>query len=160
VDVGYSHFTGAGQGVVRLTPGTLVLVPAQRVHACNPEPGKAWSYQMLHLDADWLRCLRLESGMAAGEPLAPARITRSPALYRQFCALNELLFSKVSPLEKEAALVAFIGDHDLSTLPTLPPAPALALRCWVSWSPASTSRVWPNSASTAWPGRPGWVAIN
>ncbi|MDZ4021174.1 hypothetical protein PssiTeo3_45830 [Pseudomonas sichuanensis] len=36
VDVGYSHFTGAGQGVVRLTPGTLVLVPAQRVHACNP----------------------------------------------------------------------------------------------------------------------------
>jgi AraC-like DNA-binding protein len=96
------------------------------VHACNPEPGKAWSYQMLHLDADWLRCLRLESGMAAGEPLAPARITRSPALYRQFCALNELLFSKVSPLEKEAALVAFIGDHDLSTLPTLPPAPALA----------------------------------
>lgn len=126
VDVGYSHFTGAGQGMVRLTPGTLVLVPAQRVHACNPEPGKAWSYQMLHLDADWLHCLRLESGVAAGEPLAPARITRSPALYRQFCALNELLFSKVSPLEKEAALVAFIGDHDFSPLPTLPPAPALA----------------------------------
>ncbi|WP_194790701.1 AraC family transcriptional regulator [Pseudomonas sp. UFMG81] len=126
VDAGYSRFSGAGAGQVRLTPGTLVLVPAQRVHACNPEPGQAWSYQMLHLDAGWLRQLRLEAGLAAGEPDAPARITRSPALYRQFCALNQLLFSPAPALEKETALVGFIGDHDFSRYPTLPAAPALA----------------------------------
>ncbi|WP_369986828.1 AraC family transcriptional regulator [Pseudomonas xanthosomatis] len=126
VDAGFSRFTGAGMGETRLTPGTLVLVPAQRVHACNPEPGQAWSYQMLHLDAEWLQRLRLESGLEAGAPGAPARISRSPRLYRQFCALNELLFSSAAPLEKDAALVAFIGEHDFSAHQCLAEAPALA----------------------------------
>ena len=125
VDAGASHFTGAAEGRVRLMPGTLVLVPAQRVHACNPVTGQAWSYQMLHLDANWLRSLRLESGVGAGEPGAPARIVRSKAMYRQFCALNALLFSGARLIEKEAALVAFIGDHDFSAHPQLMPAPAL-----------------------------------
>lgn len=126
VDAGFSRFTGAGMGQTRLTPGTLVLVPAQRVHACNPEPGQAWSYQMLHLDAEWLQRLRLESGLEAGAPGAPARVSRSPLLYRQFCALNELLFSSAAPLEKDAALVAFIGEHDFSAHQCLAEAPALA----------------------------------
>ncbi|QXI40687.1 AraC family transcriptional regulator [Pseudomonas xantholysinigenes] len=125
VDAGTSQFTGAGDGAVRLTPGTLVLVPAERVHACNPEPGQAWSYQMLHLDAEWLRMLRLESGTAASEPGAAARIIRSPAIYRQFCALNTLLFSAAPIIEKEAALVAFIAEQDFAAHPALPPAPAL-----------------------------------
>ena len=125
VDAGFSRFTGAGEGEVRLTPGTLVLVPAERVHACNPEPGQPWSYQMLHLDAQWLRNLRLESGVAAAEPGAAARIVRSRTVYRQFCALNALLFSAASTLEKEAALVAFIGDQDFAAHPALLPAPAL-----------------------------------
>ncbi|MGY3299853.1 AraC-like DNA-binding protein [Pseudomonas sp. TE6288] len=125
VDAGSSRFTGAARGEERLTPGTLVFVPAQRVHACNPQPGQAWSYQMLHLDAEWLRKLRLESGVAAGEPSAVARVIRSQALYRQFCALNRLLFSPAATFEKEAALVAFIGEHDFSMHPALLPAPPL-----------------------------------
>lgn len=129
VDAGFSHFSGAGDEQQRLTPGTLVLVPAQRVHACNPEPGQAWSYQMLHVAADWLAQLRLESGLSAAEPGAPARISRQPALYRAFCALNELLFSAAGVTEKEAALIAFMGDHDFSEHPPLAaaPAPRLAL---------------------------------
>jgi len=123
VDAGYSHFTGAGAGQQRLTPGTLVLVPAQRVHACNPEPGQAWSYQMLHIDDQWLANLRQESGLGAAEPEAPARISRDPALYRAFCALNDLLFSGASIGEKEAALIAFMGDHDFCAHPPLAPAP-------------------------------------
>jgi AraC-like DNA-binding protein len=126
VDAGTSRFTGAGNGEVRLTPGTLVLVPAQRVHACNPDAGQAWSYQMLHLDAAWLAELRLESGIAAGAPEAPARISRSAALYRQFCALNALLFSTAPAVEKDAALVSFIGDHDFATQPATMTAPPLA----------------------------------
>lgn len=127
VDAGFSWFTGAGDGQARVTPGTLVLVPAQRVHACNPEPGKAWSYQMLHVDAHWLDRLRLESGVTAGEPGAPARITRSVKVYRQFCQLNALLFSAADSIQKEAALVAFIGDHDFAGYPTLDSAPPPAL---------------------------------
>ena len=124
VDAGHSHFTGAAEGQQRLTPGTVVLVPAQRVHACNPAPGEAWSYQMLHVDAHWLAAMRLESGLDAAEPGAPARISRVPALYHAFCALNDLLFSAASIGEKEAALIAFMGDQDFSTHPPLAPAPA------------------------------------
>ncbi|MEN5109210.1 AraC family transcriptional regulator [Pseudomonas sp. TWI672] len=127
VDAGCSVFTGAGDGQQRLTPGTLVLVPAQRVHACNPEPGQAWSYQMLHVEAQWLAQLRLESGLDAAGPGAPARISRLPALYREFCGLNELLFSGASSGEKEAALIAFMGDHDFAQHPHLAAAPAPAL---------------------------------
>ncbi|MEN5300926.1 AraC family transcriptional regulator [Pseudomonas sp. TWI628] len=128
VDAGNSCFTGAGDGQERLTPGTLVLVPAQRVHACNPVPGQAWSYQMLHVDAAWLAQWRLESGLAAARPGAPARISRDPALYREFCALNDLLFSTAGVGEKEAALLAFLGDHDFSAQPASLAAPAPVLR--------------------------------
>lgn len=127
VDAGSSLFTGAGAGQVRLTPGTLVLVPAQRLHACNPEPGQAWSYQMLHIDGPWLSQLRLESGIRGAEAGEPARISRSPALYRAFCSLNALLFSTAGSAEKEAALITFMGDHDFSEYPSLPSAPAPAL---------------------------------
>lgn len=127
VDAGHSRFSGASGGPQRLTPGTLVLVPARRVHACNPEPGQAWSYQMLHVGSDWLARLRLESGLKAAEPGAPARISGAPALYRAFCALNALLFSAADNTEKEAALVAFMGDHDFSVHPALAAAPAPTL---------------------------------
>ena len=82
---------------------------------------------MLHVDAGWLAQLRLESGLAAARPGAPARISREPALYREFCALNGLLFSAASSREKEAALVAFLGDHDFSAQPASLAAPSPAL---------------------------------
>lgn len=125
VDAGFSLFTGASSGQQRLTPGTLVMVPARRVHACNPEPGQAWSYQMLHVDADWLAQLRIESGLRGAQPGEPARISRAPELYRQFCVLNALLFSSASPGEKEAALIAFLGDQDFCMYPMLEAEPAL-----------------------------------
>ncbi|AYG45149.1 AraC family transcriptional regulator [Pseudomonas sp. Leaf58] len=125
VDAGVSHFTGAGDGQQRLTPGTLVMVPARRVHACNPEPGQAWSYQMLHVAADWLAQLRLESGLGGAGPGEPARICREPAVYRQFCELNGALFSSASIAEKDAALIAFLGDLDFSAHAPLAAAPAL-----------------------------------
>ncbi|WP_296267790.1 AraC family transcriptional regulator [Pseudomonas sp. UBA6562] len=124
VDAGVSHFRGAGPGSQRLTAGTLVLVPAQRVHACNPEPGGAWSYQMLHLDAEWLLRLRHERGIAVQGAGTAALITRDAALYRQFCQLTAVLFSEASALEKETALVGFIGEHDEQAFAPLPMAPA------------------------------------
>ena len=127
VDVGFSRFSGAGKRQVRLTPGTLVLVPAQRVHACNPEPGTAWSYQMLHLDAQWLQQLRLEMGTPAADAGEPARIVRSVELYQHFCQLNALLFSDAGVAEKHAALVTFMGDHDFSAYPALEAAPIAPL---------------------------------
>lgn len=65
VDAGVSHFTGAATGEasrpVVIRAGSVVFLPAATVHACNPAPGQAWSYQMLHLDAAWLERVLAES---------------------------------------------------------------------------------------------------
>lgn len=112
VDAGRSLFTGAGNGEVELSPGTLVFIPADRVHACNPAPDAAWSYQMLHLDAAWLAAVRREYAAAwPGEDEA-VRIVKEPASYTRFCRLNTLLFGDADAADKEAALIEFIGDHD------------------------------------------------
>lgn len=123
VDAGSSLFSGAGDRPIALRPGTLVFVPATRVHACNPAPDASWSYQMLHLDAAWLQDIRVE--YATDTTNEPIRIVDSPTLYRRFCQLNALLFSHAASGEKEAALIEFIGDHDSASMPgiALPQAP-------------------------------------
>lgn len=112
VDEGASVFDGAGAGPVLLHPGTVIFVPAGRVHACNPLPGSAWSYQMLHLDAAWLPAVRTESVFPGAQigSAPPIRIVRDQAVYARFCDLNALLFSRAAPAEKEAALVEFITE--------------------------------------------------
>lgn len=118
VDQGSSLFTGAGQGQVRLLPGTLVFVPSHCVHACNPEPGSFWSYQMLHLDSNWLQTLRLESGQSASDG-EPARISHDVQTYQRFCQLNDLLFADAAATLKEAALIEFLGDYHACAHQTL-----------------------------------------
>ncbi|WP_215406355.1 AraC family transcriptional regulator [Janthinobacterium sp. JC611] len=103
VDAGGSIFTGSKDGQVALGNGSLVLVPAGCVHACNPLPDTVWSYQMLHLDARWLQA------HAPGLDGESAAVLHCPQLYAQFCAMNALLFSKVGAAEKDAALLAFLG---------------------------------------------------
>ena len=103
VDSGGSIFTGSQDGQAVLANGSLVLVPAGCVHACNPLPGALWSYQMLHLDAQWLQA------HAPGLDGDTATVLHCPLLYAQFCAMNALLFSSASTAEKDAALLAFLG---------------------------------------------------
>ena len=122
VDSGGSIFTGSKDGKVALGNGSLVLVPGGCVHACNPLPDTHWSYQMLHLDAQWLAThvpqLTTES----------ARVLHAPALYAQFCAMNALLFSDARVADKQAALLAWLhacagasGAHPLpSKAPRIP----------------------------------------
>lgn len=112
VDDGRSVFTGSADGPVALHPGTLVFVPATRMHACNPAPETAWSYQMLHLDTAWLRTARMEYAQASPIDAEPIRVVTNPSVYARFCQLNALLFSEARPCDKEAALIEFIGDCD------------------------------------------------
>ena len=103
VDSGGSIFTGSQDGQAMLANGSLVLVPAGCVHACNPLPGTLWSYQMLHLDAQWLQA---HAPALDGDT---ATVLHCPLLYAQFCAMNALLFSSAGTAEKDAALLAFLG---------------------------------------------------
>lgn len=124
VDAGASVFTGAAHAQVALQPGTLVFVPAQRVHACNPAADADWSYQMLHLDADWLQAVRQEYAPALTSRDEPVRIVNDPALYAHFCRVNALLFSGAGRDDKEAAIIEFIGQCDdaAQTLHIAPPS--------------------------------------
>ena len=112
VDGGTSVFTGAPSGPVLLSPGTLVFIPASRVHACNPAPNTAWSYQMLHLDAPWLQAVRREYLRTESMEDEPVRIVTDPMIYARLCRLNALLFGEADPIEKEAALIEFVVDYD------------------------------------------------
>lgn len=120
VDAGGSLFTGAPDGPAFLAPGSLVFIPADRAHACNPLPGKAWSYQMLHLDAHWLVQLHQESGPVPDEPV---RVLHDQNAYRAYCLLNETLFSCAPALVKEAALIEFLMMHGAAQGAVLAPAP-------------------------------------
>lgn len=102
VDAGGSMFTGSSDAAVSLAPGSLVLVPASCVHACNPLPDQAWSYQMLHLDAQWLH------GAVPQLCTDSATVLHDPDLYARFCAMNALLFSCACVADKQAALLAWL----------------------------------------------------
>lgn len=111
VDQGHSQFTGHRQAPQGLLPGAVVLVPAQVVHACNPAPDQAWSYQMLHLEAGWWAALRAECGLAPGPDEASVH-RHQPALYRAFCRLTAQLVAPATPVaDKEAALVDFLATR-------------------------------------------------
>ncbi len=126
VDRGESIFTGAPAGPTLIRAGSVVWVPANCVHACNPRSGTAWSYQMLHLDAAWVEALRQEQ---LDDPAISRRqilLSDTPRLYQGFCRLNDLLFSAANWQDKEAALIEFIGDFSTREQPTLALAADLA----------------------------------
>ncbi|MDN2708470.1 AraC family transcriptional regulator [Janthinobacterium sp. SUN118] len=127
VDAGGSIFTGSKDGKVALGNGSLVLVPAGCVHACNPLPDAHWSYQMLHLDAQWLHTHvpRLDASSAS--------VLHQPVLYAQFCAMNALLFSPAAVAAKQEALLALL--HACADASGASPLPSHAARIPIQLRP-------------------------
>lgn len=111
VDGGGSVFRWTG-GVEHLAPGTVVVVPAERVHACNPLPDGRWSYQMLHLEPCWVRGVLAEIAAHGGaiDALDEVDVRREAASYRALRILGGILFSPADAETKEAALVGVVGD--------------------------------------------------
>jgi AraC-like DNA-binding protein len=62
--------------------GTVVLMNPGAMHACNPEPGSAWSYRMVYIDAAWWRHMQgdLEADRAGHLREFDITSTRDPAL--------------------------------------------------------------------------------
>ncbi|PLQ01283.1 helix-turn-helix transcriptional regulator [Cupriavidus pauculus] len=103
----FSHDQHNARHDTRLAPGAVVWVPAGCVHACNPVPDGRWSYQMIHIDAAWADAVLDEAGRAC---VRRVHVTDDAAPYALVCALNAMLFSDADVVEKDAALVAFVGD--------------------------------------------------
>lgn len=72
--------------------GTVVLMNPDIVHACNPMADRAWSYRMLHVDADWLAAIQ---GAPTFQPYG-AVISRDPSLYADLMGLFDRLFDTMA----------------------------------------------------------------
>lgn len=53
VDAGESRVR-LGRRILTLSAGDVILIPPECVHSCNPQPSRAWSYRMFHLDSAWV----------------------------------------------------------------------------------------------------------
>jgi len=106
VEQGRTRFACRGQTRL-LGAGEVVLIPAGEVHACNPDPGLAWAYQILYLDEPWLEEVIGESAGLDAVRLPVATSGAHPHLYAALNRLNSRLFDGASADECEAELIRF-----------------------------------------------------
>ncbi|WP_171499489.1 AraC family transcriptional regulator [Acinetobacter guerrae] len=120
VDQGQSRFSSYLHTAVNIESGSIVSIPAYIEHSCNPLPNEAWSYQMMHLDLDWLKQLLEESfadRICKQIPELKPEIIKKPEIYQHFCQLNTMLFAADRTIfEKEQSLVETLGQIILPSL--------------------------------------------
>ena len=92
--------------ISRVNPQTIVLIPPGLVHSCNPQLQDQWKYKMLFIDANWMRRFFESKGL----PALCRPVVTGLANAHSYIALNsmlECLIKPISPLEKEAGIMAF-----------------------------------------------------
>ena len=111
VDHGRSCLTLDTAGPSLLHSGDVVVIPAHRLHACNPLAGEAWSYQMLYLDPAWVEGVVGEMGALDAVVLNRLPPELAPEqVHERLTQLSASLFSVAPDGDKEAALLLFVGD--------------------------------------------------
>ncbi|OTG66443.1 AraC family transcriptional regulator [Acinetobacter silvestris] len=113
VDIGQSQFSSYFSSAQQIESGSLVVIPAHIEHSCNPLPDQAWTYQMMHLNADWVEKLLEELHIDAYSPIQSgnfpwlkSQIIKTADIYQAFSQLNLNLFdSNISILDKEQHLI-------------------------------------------------------
>lgn len=103
---GHSHYLNQ-RSLQEVSPGSLVLMNPEEVHACNPIADQPWSYLMFYLDTDWLRSQQEEAGL--GSEFRPFDMTasRDPLLYQGLQHLHHQLVEAPDPLAREVACHLF-----------------------------------------------------
>lgn len=103
---GHSHYLNQ-RSLQEVSPGSLVLMNPEEVHACNPIADQPWSYLMFYLDTDWLRSQQEEAGL--GSEFRPFDMTasRDPLLYQGLQHLHHQLVQAPDPLAREVACHLF-----------------------------------------------------
>jgi AraC-like DNA-binding protein len=84
--VGLMHAGGTrlldhGPGEPRVLAGEIAIIPPGRVHSGVPLNGRGIAYQMLYVEADWLRGLSRELGGGDALPRFRDNVLRDPALH-------------------------------------------------------------------------------
>jgi AraC-like DNA-binding protein len=130
VDRGASSFWYEGH-ITKLGPKTLVFIPPEIIHACNPLEHGNWQYKMLFIDAKWVRKLT-ESG---GSCLFDQPIIRYASRGKEFQKIDQVINSLTgdsSPLAKETAILMafeqfFRAEYGSNTLDSRAEKPRLKI---------------------------------
>ena len=117
VDCGISRFNSYFASEEQIQTGSVVIIPAEVEHACNPLENQEWSYQMMHLDAHWVAQLfselvkDIEQLYPHHIPLLKPQILTNPHIYQAFTQLNQLLFDPtISILFKQQQLIEVLSE--------------------------------------------------
>lgn len=159
VDAGASLLRVAGREDQPLQAGDVVMIPANCMHACNPQPGGVWSYQMLYLDTAWLDALWHEAhGQAFTLGSADACHWRDAAMYTAFCRLNHMLFSPSPAGMKEESLIAFVSEL-MQPVPSAAASPPAWLPALCGQLREQCEQAWPVASLAASVGLSRWHFI-
>ncbi|MBP2628054.1 MAG: transcriptional regulator, AraC family [Firmicutes bacterium] len=111
VDQGRSYFWYEGK-VDEIYPKTMVFLPPDLIHACNPINRDLWKYKMLFINQDWVQGFMKSKGSF----LFNNPIIKDVSAYETFQAIDNMmksLKSNASPLKKEASILA-VFEQSLS----------------------------------------------
>ncbi|MFT0693467.1 AraC family transcriptional regulator [Acinetobacter bereziniae] len=121
VDCGISRFSSYFAQDQQIQAGSLVIIPAEIEHSCNPLENEVWSYQMMHLYAHWVVQLfselveDIEQLYPQHVPVLKPQIIHHSDAYQSFTQLNEVLFDSSSSISfKQQKLVEVLSEILLS----------------------------------------------
>lgn len=104
VDQGRSCFWYDGK-VNEIYPKSMVFLPPDLIHACNPINRDLWKYKMLFINQDWVQgFMKSKDSFVLTNP-----IIKDVSAYETFQTIDSMvksLKSNASPLEKEASILA------------------------------------------------------
>lgn len=105
VEQGKSFFWCKGQTTV-LSPKTVVFLPPDSIHSCNPFHPDQWAYTMLFADAKWVQdFISSHKYRSWNRPIVKAAVDHEAV--HASSMLLQALRTDASPLEKEAMIAAF-----------------------------------------------------
>lgn len=127
IDAGQAMYS-CGPHTSLISAGATVLIAPGLAHACNPEPGQAWSYRMMYLQSAWvLSSLGLETvgGTNTDAPPFKQALLTTPAIHRRLDRVCKGIALVGNPLALEEELLSVIGSQIQRTRPLADRAQAI-----------------------------------
>ncbi|GMA97372.1 AraC family transcriptional regulator [Pelosinus sp. IPA-1] len=104
VDKGKSSFWYEGKSE-EVSPRTIVFIPPDLVHSCNPEQKEQWKYNMLFINAAWIDSFMNSEAKDLYQYPVVKNIS-DPEIFSMTNKMIENLVQNASPLEKEESIIA------------------------------------------------------
>jgi AraC-like DNA-binding protein len=103
VDKGKSSFWYEGKWK-EVSPKTIIFIPPDLVHSCNPQQEDQWKYKMLFINTTWIHGFM----KSKEKPIYNGPFVKAISDYGIFNLTNKMLedlTEHTSPLEKEASII-------------------------------------------------------